>query len=260
MLVDSHCHPNFEAYEADRDAVLLRCREKGMKLVAVGSQLATSRFAVEQARQYDFISAAVGQHPIHVLDEMFDFDAYMELATQKEVVAFGETGLDRYRIPEGITADEFVSKQKELLTQHIRIAQAVGKPLILHCREAYDELADFLRNQESGTRVPGVVHCFIGTPAQARIFIELGYLIGVTGIVTFKNAGDVATIATEVPLEKLLIETDAPYLAPVPYRGKRNEPIYVEYVAEKIAELKGITKEEVIETTGQNAINLFKLG
>lgn len=257
MLVDSHSHPNFEAYEEDRDAVLSRCQEKGMKLIAVGSQLATSRLAVEQATKNSFISAAVGQHPIHVLDEQFDFDAYMELATRKEVVALGETGLDRYRVPEGVSADDFIAKQKELLLQHIKVAQATGKALILHCREAYDELADFLAGIEDLPK--GVVHCFIGTPAQAQRFLDLGFYIGVTGIVTFKNAGDVVTIATEVPLEKLLIETDAPYLTPVPYRGKRNEPVYVEYVAEKIAELKGLSKEDVIEATGQNAIHLFNL-
>lgn len=228
-----------------------------MKLVVVGSQLETSTLAVEQARRYDFISAAVGQHPTHVLDEAFDFDDYMELATEKHVVALGETGLDRYRVPEGINADDFIAKQKELLTEHIKIAQATGKPLILHCREAYDELADFLSGISDLPK--GVVHCFIGTPTHAKRFLDLGFLVGITGIVTFKNAGDVATVATEVPLEKLLIETDAPYLTPEPHRGQRNEPAYVEFVAEKIAELKGMTKDEVIEATGQNAVNLFQL-
>lgn len=259
-LVDSHCHLQFERFSADAEAVIQRSLDAGMSLVMPSSQLATSQAAVALANKHDRVYAAVGLHPIHVQDEAFDPSAYEALANNRKVVGIGETGLDRYRIIAETEAEEVAifEQQKAVLLQHLDLAEVVGKTAILHCREAYDDLLALL--EQRGLRVQPVIHCFMGDRAQARRFLALGSYVGFTGVITFDNcAPELLEAVREVPLDRMLIETDAPYLAPVPHRGKRNEPLYVEFVARKIAEVKNVPYEKVVEATAENARKVFQV-
>lgn len=271
-LIDSHCHINFQAYAKDQAAVIKRAQEQGIKMLCVGSQLSTSQRAVEIAKNYPGqVYAAVGLHPIHLIDqvyteiidgekiefrtraETFAYAKYKDLAAQTEVVALGETGFDFFHCDKKAVT----MKQMETLDLHIKLAQELSKPLIFHCREAYAELLDFLK-QYSGLQ--GVVHCYGGNLEQAQEFIKLGLYIGFTGIITFKKkTEELQNIAKQLPLERILIETDCPYLAPEPHRGERNEPLYVSYVAQKIAELKNISAAEVEKQTLENTQRLFNI-
>lgn len=279
MLVDSHAHLNFEAFDDDWEQVIGRVRQKQMKVINVGSQLSTSRRAIELAEQFDCLSAAVGIHPIHLGDYRRDsqesaahhdlvsqdakraFEQIAALAERPQVVAIGETGLDYFRLSGDIAAVKV--KQREYFLRHLSLARDRQLPVILHCRgqaddplAAYDEILDILRQQPAS----GVIHCFGANWPVAEKFLSLGFYIGFTGIITFgKKAGALELVAKNTPLDRILIETDCPYLAPEPHRGERNEPIYVELVAQKIAEFKRLPVSQVIEQTGENAINLFNI-
>ncbi|MFH0951930.1 MAG: TatD family hydrolase [Patescibacteria group bacterium] len=259
MLVDSHCHLNYKAFAQDQAEVIKRTQDRGMKVVCASSQLDTSRQAVEIAHKYDNVYAAVGYHPIHVEKHPLELDEFEKLAKDERVVAIGEIGLDYYHEPKDISWDKYKDKQKEAFRKMWQLAITVKKPVILHCRKAYDDLLQLIEELGSKDRPTGVIHCFEGNVETSEKFLKLGYYVGITGVVTFKNAGKLLEVAETVPLDKLLIETDAPYLSPEPHRGQRNEPTYVEFVAEKIAAIKGVDKEEVIAKTGQNAVNLFRL-
>jgi len=258
MLIDTHCHLNFEAFEKDYREVAKRASEKGMKIVTVGSQKQTSQRAVEIAHEFPFIFAAVGLHPTHLTDEEFIAEDYFKMAKDSKVVAIGETGLDYYQMWAENKEEEQAAKdaQKELLKKHLVLAKESDLPVILHCRDAYEDLIEFLKKQE---KIPGVIHCFLASREIARQFLALGFYLGFTGIITFTDDQELFEVVKEVPLEKMFIETDAPYLAPAAYRGKRCEPIYVEEVAKKIAALKNIPVEQVIEQTGKNAEEFFKI-
>jgi TatD DNase family protein len=259
-LVDSHCHLQFERFEADASEVIQRSLDVGMTLIVPSSQLDTSRKAVELAKQYDRIYAGVGLHPIHVVDEEFDYSAYEALARDPKVVGIGETGLDRYRIV-GDTPElkaEVFEKQKAVFQQQLDLAESVNKTAIMHCREAYDDMLALL--EPRGFRTPSLIHCFLGNRVQVRRFLALGSYVGFTGIITFENCeSELHEVVREVPLDRILLETDSPYLSPVPNRGKRNEPLYVEFIARKIAELKGLSYEEVVGATAANAKKVFRI-
>lgn len=257
-MIDTHCHVNFEAFDKDYQKVVARTVEKGMKLIAVGSQLATSRKAVEIAGEYENVFAAVGLHPTHLTDEDFSREEFLKLAEGVKTVAIGETGLDYYQLWADTPEEESEIKngQKELLKKHLDLAKEVGKPVILHCRDAYEDLIRFMKEQE---KIPAVVHCFLGSRKIAREFLELGCFLGFTGIITFTDDQELIEAVKEIPLEKIFIETDAPYLSPEPFRGKRCEPVYVEEVAKKIAEIKNISLEKVIKQTDENAEKFFKI-
>lgn len=267
MLIDTHAHLNFEAYDEDREDVIKRCQAKPVAVINVGAQLYTSRLAVKLVKEDNFYSS-VGLHPIHVFDEEFNEGEYQSLINDK-VVAIGETGFDYYHPTfERTGADQqsiekIIAKQKEVFIKSIDLAKKNNLALICHGRnglEGKDVYQDILEILKSEKVERAVVHCFGGDLKTAQEIINQGYYIGIDGPVTFKKkAEEIQQIAKEIPLDKILIETDCPFLAPEPYRGKRNEPIYVEFVAEKIAELKGISKEEVIEQTWLNAKNLLKL-
>jgi TatD DNase family protein len=284
MFIDSHCHVHFRAYENDMDAVIQRALDQGIFLITVGTQSDTSRAGLEVAERYDGMWASVGLHPnhltqqsfvdeqemIHTREETFDPNLYASLAVHPKCVAIGETGLDYYRIPEHADRNEVMEMQRRVFRQHARLATDKNKPIIIHCRDAYDEQADLVAEliQAGLLQKRGVVHCFTGTLEQAQRFIELGFMISFSGVVTFPARKNDVIIdgltllqytAREIPLDVMLIETDAPYLTPVPNRGKRNEPANVRDVAVKIAELKGIDVEEVGERTTQNAMMLFVL-
>lgn len=261
MLIDTHAHLNFRAYRKDRPEVIARCLKEGMKVINVGSQQQNSLAAVELARQYPGnLFAAVGFHPIHVVDTDFVAPDFEKLLAENEkyIVAIGEVGLDYYRLPEDKRLkEETISKQRETFRFFIGLARQHSLPLILHCRDAYADLLEELKGAE--LKSGGVVHCFLGNRSLARKFLDLGLHLGFTGIITFADNNELLEVVKEVPLDRILIETDAPYLAPGPFRRQRNEPPYVRYVAEKIAELKGISYDEVVRQTAENAVRLFRL-
>lgn len=268
MLVDTHAHLNFKAYNEDRPEVIQRCADLAMKVVNVGAAIDTSRSAVDLALEYDFLYASIGLHPIHVFDEEFRQADYQTLIHRgaNKLVAMGESGFDYHHLPEILakgakSIEDIKKKQEEIFRQHIKLARENNLALVVHGRNGKDEptaYQDILRvlRDENWTR--GVIHCYGGNPEEAKLFIEQDFYLGFTGIVTFDQTGVLEEIVRWLPLDRILIETDSPYLTPEPYRGKRNEPAYVSFVAEKIAGWKGKSKEEIIEITGDNAYRLFK--
>jgi len=252
MLIDTHAHLNFEAFKNDFEMVIKRAQSSGVAgIINVGSNLETSRRALEIAQKFPGVFAAVGLHPIHVKDEQFDENAFLKLAQNPKVVAIGETGLDYYH-------DKSAAElQKEIFQKHINIASQVGKPLIVHSREANDDIVSLLIAQDLSLR--GVFHCFPGDLPMAKLVLDLGFYLSFTGLITFSKNYANLQVAEEVPLEKIMVETDCPYLTPEPHRGQRNEPAYVVEVASKIAEIKKISLVEVTDQTTKNAVNLFKL-
>jgi len=255
MLIDSHTHLNFKAYHDDLAQVITRCHEAKMKLINVGAALDTSTKGVNLADANQDFYAAVGLHPVHVNDEQFDSDEYQKLIDSSDkVVAVGETGFDYFHE----FNEQLRAKQEEVFKKHISLAQKNNLAMIIHGRggQAYQDILRVLK-AEKVSRV--VSHCFGGTVEEAQQFVTAGYYLGFTGIVTFDKTGKLEAIVKQTPLDKILIETDAPYLTPVPYRGKRNEPAYVYHVAEKIGQWLDKSTEEIIELTCRNAIKLFNL-
>ncbi|HAB53737.1 MAG TPA: hydrolase TatD [Ignavibacteriales bacterium] len=272
MLIDTHAHVNFVQYKDDGDEVVRRSLAEGTWLINVGSEKDTSRRAIEYAQKYkEGVFAAVGLHPLHlraqeiekkdngetikftVPAEDFDEEYYANLAGQDRVVAIGEIGLDYYR--NGATKE----LQREVLLEQLSLAEKLKKPVMLHCREAHEDLLKTLKTWTLVGNKPlrGVLHSFSGTMAQAQQYLAMGFNLGFNGIITF--ARDYDEVVRGMPLDKLLVETDCPYLTPTPFRGKRNEPSYVKYVAEKVAELRGVSVAEVAEVTTDNARKLFKI-
>lgn len=285
MSVDSHCHVHFRAYQHEQEDLIKKTLQSGVFMVTVGTQLETSKQAIACAEQHDGVFASIGLHPEHTINqdfvdenetsvhhpaEVFDVNAYKALAQSAKCVAIGECGLDYYRVPDGIDEDEFKRKQMNALRAQFDLADELHKPVIIHCRDAYeDQLAVNQEYIDAGKLVcRGVVHCFSGSLDVAKQFVVQGFLLGFTGVITFPpKKSDVLIdgltslqhVIKEIPLESILIETDAPYLTPIPFRGKRNEPAYVKYVAEKVAEIKGVPIEDVEAVTTQNAKRLFQL-
>lgn len=252
MLFDTHAHLNAIQYNDDLQEVIDRALEEGVSnIVVVGFDRPTISRAIELAEQYPFIYAAVGWHPVDAID-MTEEDLQMieQLAAHPKVVALGEMGLDYYwdKSPKEV--------QKEVFRKQIALAKKVKLPIIIHNREATADIIEILR-EENASEVGGIMHCFTGSVEVAKQCIDMNFYISFGGPVTFKNARKPKEVAKEIPLEHLLIETDCPYLTPHPFRGKRNEPSYVKYVAEAIAELKGVSFEEVAQKTSDNAKKLF---
>lgn len=251
MYIDTHSHLNFKVFNADYKDAILRANSVGVeKIIVVGSNLKTSKKALEIANKNENIFVAIGLHPIHVENEDFGLE-FEKLAKNKKVVAIGETGLDYFHIRDN------KEKQKDVFIKHLKLAQNVNKPVILHNRDAGDDILSILTSQN--TLPKGVMHCFSENLEFAKIIIDMGFLISFTGIITFTKNQDTLQVVKEIPLEKIMIETDCPYLTPNKYRGKRNEPAYVVEVAKKIAEIKKISLEKVEDITSKNAIELFKL-
>lgn len=277
MLIDTHCHLNFKAFKDDAEKIIEKTLKHNIWMISVGSMYLTSLRAIKLAQNYkEGVYAAVALHPIHlkarnIKDELdlneiekfefeeFDYQKYLEMAKNGKVVAIGETGLDYYRIKENI--NETKNLQKEVFIKHIKLAKELKKPLIIHCREAHNDLYQILELEFKDFQIKekgnGVIHCFSGNYEQAMKYLDLGFLISFTGIITFSN--DYDEIIKKLPLDKIMIETDAPYLTPIPFRGKRNEPIYVKYVAQKIAEIKNLDFKKVAEETTINARLIFNI-
>ena len=252
MLVDSHCHINFEALQTNLADILEHARVNGVShMLCVAINLTDYPQVKQLADTYDHIFASVGVHPNEHPSVEPSIDELLTLADDPQVVAIGETGLDYFR------SEGELEWQRERFRCHIRAARQCGKPLIVHMRDASDDTLRIMQ-EESANDVGGVMHCFTATGEVAKAALALGFYISFSGIVTFKNSGSLREVAAQVPSNRLLIETDSPYLAPVPYRGKTNQPAYVRHVAEQLAELRGIPFAELAEQTTQNFFSLFK--
>ncbi len=253
-FVDSHCHINFPELAANMSDVLAQMRHNEViSALCVSVNLADFPQVLALAEQHPHIYASVGVHPDYEGVEEPDVARLVELAQHPKVIAIGETGLDYFRLKGDL------EWQRERFRTHIRASRESGKPLIIHTREA---AADTLRimAEEKAAEASGVMHCFTETWEVAEAALAMGFYISFSGIVTFKNAKQLKEVAQRVPLERILIETDAPYLAPVPHRGKLNQPAYVKHVAEEIAMLRGISPDEVGRSTTENFARLFKPG
>jgi len=254
MYIDTHVHLNADQYEEDLQDVIKRAREaKVSKMVVIGFDTITIKRAIQLAEEHPDIYAVVGWHPVDAIDCTEDDLKWIEeLASHPKVVAIGEMGLDYHwdKSPKDI--------QQEIFRKQIQLAKRVKLPIVIHNREATEDVVRILE-EEGAEEVGGIMHCFSGSVETAKQCIGLNFMISLGGPVTFKNSKKPKEVATEIPLEYLLIETDAPYLAPHPYRGKRNEPSYVPLVAEEIARLKDLPIEEVAEKTTQNALRFFNI-
>jgi TatD DNase family protein len=252
MLFDTHVHLNAEQYNEDLQEVIERAQTEGVSaMVVVGFDRPTIEKALQLSEAYDFLYASVGWHPVDAIDMTADdLEWLKELSSRPKVVALGEMGLDYYwdKSPKDV--------QKEVFRKQIRLAKEVNLPIIIHNRDATADIVQILK-EENAREVGGIMHCYSGSVEIAMECIDMNFSISLGGPVTFKNAKKPKEVAAAVPLDSLLIETDAPYLTPHPFRGKRNEPAYVKLVAEQIAELRGMSFEEVAEATTKNAKKIF---
>lgn len=287
-FIDTHCHVHFQAYKEDMDDIITRSLDAGVGMITVGTQSTTSKNGIALAEQYDGVWCTIGLHPNHLhrqefVDEnevdpdsvviptqegphtirtraeRFDPEYYRTLVQHSKVVAIGEFGLDYYRLPPNVDVGKMKADQADAVRAQLQFASETAKPVVIHCRDAHQDQAQLLREEiaRGGLARRGVIHCFTGTAEEAAMYRELGFLISITGIVTFGK--NVQEAVRDIPLDQIMLETDAPYLTPAPFRGKRNEPRYIEYVAQKVAELKGVSVDEVAKVTTENAMKLFQL-
>jgi TatD DNase family protein len=255
-VIDTHAHLDDDRFAGDRADVVARAAAAGLScVVTIGTDAATSARNVELAGQFPLLRAAVGIQPNHVAEARAgDWDAIRELVTHPTVVAIGETGLDRYwdRAPFPL--------QEEYFARHLALSRETGKPVVIHCREAEADVVRMLRAEfDARGPVAGVMHSFTGDAATARACLDMGLYASFAGMVTYKNAEDLRRVAATIPLDRILVETDSPYLAPVPVRGKRNEPAYVVHTAECLAKVLGVSPEVIDEHTTRNARTLFSV-
>jgi len=278
MIVDTHTHVNFQAFDKDREEVLKRAVQNRVAMLVVGANFKSSMKAVEIANANEDVFASIGLHPTHLVEqtfeeegskvisraEEFDFSAFEELALNADVKAIGECGIDYYHVNPDIPIEEQKELQKKVLLEHVELASKQNLPLILHCRDgkgfsktAYNDLYEIIK--ESKKEVKGVLHCFSSDWETAEKFLDLGFYLGFTGVITYTENLDLLEVVRRTPENRILSETDCPYLTPVPYREKRNEPSYVEYVIEKIADLRDVDYEKAAKFTSRNAKRLFNL-
>ena len=255
MIFETHAHYDDEQFDSGREALLASLPDCGIKrVVNVGASIASTRNSVELAEKYDFIYAAVGVHPSEIAELNEERFAWLrELTKLKKVVAVGEIGLDYYWDKEPAVQEQ----QRYWFKRQMELAKETGLPIIVHSRDAAADTLQVMKEAHA-EEIPGVIHCYSYSPEMAQEFMKMGYYIGVGGVVTFKNAKKLKETVEQIPLERILLETDYPYMAPEPDRGKRNESRYIPYIVEKIAELKQVTVEEVEEITWQNAMNLYQ--
>ena len=279
QFLDAHTHVQFSAYDADRDEVINRALKSGVRLINVGTQRDTSRRAIEIAEEYrDGVYATVGLHPVHTgktfhdvdelgggaaakaftsREEVFDHGYYHALALHPKVVAIGECGLDYYEIESNTRQAGTKKKQKDALCAQVELSKEINKPLMIHSRDAFSDTLDILKM--TGAK-PGIAHSFIRTIPDARALLDLGFYFTFAGNITFKPRADKPSaddVIKFIPMDRILSETDAPYLAPASYRGRRNEPIYVIEVVKKLAELKNVSTEAMADAIAQNAKRIF---
>ena len=273
MIIDTHSHLNFKAYEKDLSEVVKRCLDNNVWMINVGSKYETSKRAAEIAEGYEFgVYASIGLHPIYagaefvkmktdpdegdflIKEEVFDYEKYKKLGQFKKVVAIGEIGLDYYYKPKTTgKLNAFKEKQKEILLKQLRLAEELNLPVIFHCRMAHQDLIGILKDM---LEIKGVIHCFTGSWDEAKQYLDMGLCLGINGIM-FKM--DLSETIEKMPIEKILVETDCPYLTPPQENGKRNEPVFIKYVIEKIAEIRKISYNKIEEQTFLNAKKLFNI-
>jgi len=286
MLIDTHAHLNFVAFEKDREEVIKRCLENDVWVINVGTNLETSKKAVEIAKNYEKgVFAAIGLHPINLdtgliklrpdrlegenYEKEFDFEKYKKLARSinsgqaksKKVVAIGEIGLDYYWKPKTTRKKElFKQKQKELLLKELNLAKELNLPVIFHCRMAHQDLIKFLSENPKVRPKKAVAHSFVGNLEELKNFLNFGFYIGFTGIIFKQIEGiNFKELIKKTPLDKLLIETDCPYLVPTGLKAERNEPIFIKYIAKAIADIKKVSLDRLAEITTENARKLFNI-
>lgn len=258
MLIDTHTHLDDPRYDTDRAAMIVRAREAGVEtLITIGCDLTTSRSAVTLADQYPFIHASIGVHPHearHIADNWYD--ELRRLAANKKVVAFGEIGLDYHY------NHSSPKEQRDRFREQLQLARELKLPVIIHTREAQEDTITILR-EEKASEMGGVFHCFSGDAWLAKDALDLGFYLSFSGILTFPNASVLREIAKNTPLDRLLIETDCPYLTPVPHRGKRNEPAFVHHIARQLTAIHddstNLPLERIEQITTENAKRLFKI-
>ncbi|MGE5298081.1 MAG: TatD family hydrolase [Acidobacteriaceae bacterium] len=265
---DSHCHVNFIDYKNDSDEVIKRSLEEGVGMVTVGSQASTSKSAVETANRYEKgVYCSIGLHPLQTSRQMveeedshfmsreehFDEQVYEKLLGPK-VVAVGECGLEYFRMPEE-GQEEYKRKQKQAFVAQLNFAKKHSLPAIIHCRDAYEDLIEIMKAEYQGK--PAIIHSFTSDWNTGKRFLDLGFYLAFNAILMFDKTGRIAEVVKNTPLDRILAETDAPYLAPAPYRGKRNEPAYVKYTTERIAQIKGMSTDEMGNQTVENAKKIY---
>lgn len=278
-LIDTHCHINLNAFREDAEAVIQRTLDAGITIVNVGTQIDTSKQAVALLEKFpEKVYAVIGLHPVHTFkhqfhdeeelsfktrEEVFNYEEYKKLGSNSRVVGIGECGLDYYRLPEELDEADVKAKQKAAFELQIKLAKELDVALCIHCRpsqgtmDAYEEIIEIIKPNLQNLRFE--IHCYTGDLPTAKKFVELGAYIGINGIITFDKTTRSREVVQGIPMENIILETDAPYLSPVPYRGKRNEPLYMQETAKKIAEWKNIPIDEVAEITTKNAKKLFKI-
>lgn len=254
MFVDSHCHLDrldLTPYEGDLNAAIQAAKEQQVsRMLCIGIDMQNAQTVVDIAEAHEGIYASVGVHPLDIANGLANDDEIRRLALSKKVIAIGETGLDYYY------SNESAELQQKSFRQHLRLSAELKKPVVVHTRDARKDTLTILR-EECDTDIAGVLHCFTESLEMALEALTMNFYISFSGIITFKNAEELREVVKQVPIERLLIETDSPYLAPVPYRGKKNEPKYVPEVAKCVAELKGLSVEEVAAITSKNFDQLF---
>lgn len=252
MIFDTHAHYDDEAFEEDREELLLSLSAQGIeKVINIGASLQSTKTTVELAQRYPFLYAAVGVHPEGVTELSEEsMDWLKELCKLEKTVAVGEIGLDYYwDEPER-------DLQKQWFRRQLQLAKEVKLPVVIHSREAAKDTIDIMKEEHS-EEIGGVIHCYSYTKESAKIFLDMGFFFGIGGVLTFKNAKKLKEAVEYIPMDRILLETDCPYLAPVPYRGKRNSSLYLPYVVEELAAIKGISREEVERITTENAHRVF---
>lgn len=281
MLVDTHAHLDFSEFAGDVEAVMRRAKDAGVsRVIAIGTSLQSSSKAIHLAEQYSELYAVIGVHPSSVSEEREDFlSELLPMADHPKVVAIGETGLDYHRLPGALRKQEIsettfgasstetiesdlrddavMAAQAVAFEQHLELAATKSKNVVIHQRDAWADTLKILRPYSPNVR--GVFHCFNGSLEQAREAVELGHYVSFTGIVTFKNAEDLRQTAAAIPIDRIMVETDAPYLSPVPYRGKRCEPAFVREIAMAIAKIRHLTLESFADQSTKNAERFFGL-
>ena len=253
-VFDTHAHLNDEAYEADREEMIQRARQAGITLIVnIGFNLASSRESIDLADRYDLVYASVGIHPHDAAEAGPGYlEELQKMARHPKVVAIGEIGLDYYRdlSPRPV--------QRQVFLEQMALAKKLEKPIIIHDRDAHGAMMDMLRKEKLGP-AGGVMHCYSGSWEMARELLAMGFYLSIAGPVTFPNASKLKEVAAKVPADRLLIETDAPYLTPVPYRGRRNEPAYILYTAAEIARVRGMAKDDLAKMCAENGRRLFQI-
>ena len=279
MLIDTHAHVNFSFFKKDADEVIQRTLNEKVWMINVGTEYKTSKRAIEMANKYEKgVYAAVGLHPIHLFEtradgdgygfntraEIFNYDIYEKLAKFEKVVAIGEIGLDYYHVDKNVDISLIKETQKKTFFEQLLMARKLDLPVIIHCRQAHDDMLDCLKNfrKEYADLIPknrpwAVMHCFSGNEDLAWKYFSLGLIISFTGLITFSRQWD--DLIRRLPRDKFMLETDCPFMTPEPFRGTRNEPLHVKYIAKRIAEIKNLAESRINEISTENARKFFNI-